>query len=145
MADVFTRKERSRVMAAVKGKGNKSTEQKLRSLLRSARLKGWRSHLTNLPGKPDFAFPKKRLAIFVDGCFWHACKRCRRNMTPSSNKTYWLRKIAGNVARDKKSVRALRAVGWKSLRIWEHQIQKSPIRCIDRIARPLRLGVKRKA
>jgi DNA mismatch endonuclease (patch repair protein) len=133
MADVFTRKERSRVMAAVKSKDNRSTEQKLRLLLRSSGLKGWRSHLTNLPGKPDFAFPKKKLAIFADGCFWHGCKRCRRNMSPSSNRSYWVRKIAGNVTRDKKSARALRALGWRPLRIWEHQLQRFPMRCLKLI------------
>jgi DNA mismatch endonuclease (patch repair protein) len=133
MTDVFTRKERSRVMAAIKGKGNRSTELKLRSLLRSSGIKGWRSHLTNLPGKPDFAFPKKKVAIFVDGCFWHGCKRCRRNMRPSSNRSYWIRKIAGNVARDKKETRALRAMGWLPLRIWEHQLQGFPMRCLKSI------------
>lgn len=137
--DTFNKKTRSAIMAAVKGKGNRSTEQKLRSLLRSSGIKGWRSQLANLPGKPDFAFPQRRLAIFVDGCFWHGCKRCRRNMTPSSNKPYWFRKIAGNVARDKESYRALRAIGWRPLSIWEHQLQKFPLRCIKTIQSALKI------
>jgi len=137
MTDVFTRKERSRVMAAVKSKGNRSTEQKLRSLLRSSGIKGWRSHLTSLPGKPDFAFPKQRVAIFVDGCFWHGCKRCRRNLGPSSNRSYWLLKIDSNVARDKKSAKALRTMGWISLQIWEHQLQRFPMRCLKTIQNAL--------
>jgi DNA mismatch endonuclease, patch repair protein len=143
MVDVFTREQCSRVMASIKGKGNRSTEQKLRLLLRSSKIKGWRSHLPNLPGKPDFAFPKQKVALFVDGCFWHGCKRCKRNMAPSANKSYWVRKITGNVARDKKTFRALRVTGWELLRIWEHQLQNSPVQCLNRIRNMLtRLSAK---
>ena len=77
MADVFSKRKRSQVMAAIRSKGNKDTELKLAAILRAHGIKGWRRHRP-LPGKPDFIFPKHRLAVFVDGCFWHGCRwHCR--------------------------------------------------------------------
>jgi len=84
-------------MAAIRSHGNKDTELKLVSILRAARITGWRRHQP-LPGRPDFIFRRQRLAVFVDGCFWHGCPRhCRM---PRGNREYWQRKIAGNVARE---------------------------------------------
>ena len=94
MADILTKKKRSAVMAKIRGRGNKATEVVFANLLRAHRLTGWRRHAP-LPGKPDFAFRQHRVAIFVDGCFWHGCPRhCR---FPASNRAYWLKKIAGNM------------------------------------------------
>lgn len=106
-------------MALVKGRGNKSTELRFVALLRSRRISGWRRH-TSLPGRPDFTFPAEKVAIFVDGCFWHGCKRCYRR--PKSNIEFWAGKLRENMNRDRRVDRRLRREGWKVLRIWEHSL-----------------------
>ncbi|HUS37773.1 MAG TPA: very short patch repair endonuclease [Verrucomicrobiae bacterium] len=134
MADTFTKPERSRIMAAVRSRGNKATELLLLSLLRAAKLKGWRRH-ANIPGRPDFIFAKERLAIFVDGCFWHGCaKHCRM---PASNKKYWDAKIERNVRRDRATSILLRKKGWRVLRIWEHDLKSRPTSVLARIQKQL--------
>lgn len=107
-------------MAAIRSKGNKDTELKLASILRSNGLTGWRRHRP-VRGKPDFVFPKQRLAVFVDGCFWHGCPKHGRN--PDSNQQYWLAKLKRNRTRDRQTDRALRLSGWKVLRLWEHDLR----------------------
>ena len=111
---------RSRVMARVKSKRNRSTEWRLRGLLIRSGLRGWRVNPDDLPGSPDFVFPTERLVIFTDGCFWHGCPRCKR--TPSSNVSYWERKISGNRKRDTATSAELRRQGWTVLRFWEHDL-----------------------
>src|SRR2546430_3690772 len=97
MADVLSKKKRSEVMASIRSSGNRDTEQKLIAILRAHGLTGWRRN-QKLLGKPDFVFLGERLAVFVDGCFWHGCPiHCRR---PSSNRGYWLPKILQNRKRD---------------------------------------------
>lgn len=108
-------------MAQVKSTGNKSTEARLIALLRLNRITGWRRSYP-LFGKPDIVFPKRKVVIFVDGCFWHGHpKKCR---LPETNRIYWIRKIARNVARDKEVTRSLRSRGWKVLRIWEDAVKR---------------------
>jgi DNA mismatch endonuclease (patch repair protein) len=75
MTDIWSKRKRSEVMSRIRGKGNKQTEQVLRRLMRQAGITGWRRHMPLL-GKPDFAFPKQKVAVFVDGCFWHGCRKC---------------------------------------------------------------------
>lgn len=118
--DTFTPQERSRIMSSVKAKGNKSTELKLLELFKLYKLKGWRrKYLIN--GNPDFVFPKARLAIFVDGCFWHGCsEHCR---IPKSNKEYWVTKINQNKKRDYKVTKELRGKNWMVIRLWEHELK----------------------
>jgi DNA mismatch endonuclease (patch repair protein) len=119
MADTFAKRERSRIMRAVKSHGNKSTELKLIGLFRKFGIKGWRRNYP-LKGNPDFVFPKKRIAVFADGCFWHG-HNCR-NTKPASNKEYWRAKIARNKKRDKTVVKYLRSNNWSVIRIWECRI-----------------------
>lgn len=119
MADVFTKAKRSAVMSRIRGRGNKDTEIALARLLRQNKITGWRRHLP-IFGRPDFAFPKQKLAVFVDGCFWHGCPRCY--CRPKSNRKYWDAKIARNRERDRKVSRELRRLGWRVIRIWEHDL-----------------------
>ncbi len=119
--DTFTSSKRSWIMAQVKSTGNRSTEMLLVAALREQGITGWRRSYP-LFGKPDLAFPRKRVAVFVDGCFWHGHPRkCR---VPKANRSYWLRKISRNVARDRLVTRTLRGKGWKVIRIWEDSVQK---------------------
>ena len=116
-------------MSRVRSRGNKSTEEKLTCLFRNAGIKGWRRQL-RLPGTPDFTFPEKRIAVFVDGCFWHGCPR--HSNLPVNNRVFWSKKMAANKARDRLVNRTLRKQGWRVVRIWEHAL-RNPQRCIQRI------------
>ena len=79
------------------------------------------SHRSKLPGKPDFVFPKPRLAVFVDGCFWHGCPK--HATWPKTNRAFWRKKIARNRARDREVGHALRRMGWRVIRVWEHGLR----------------------
>lgn len=121
MADTVSPKERSRIMAKVKGRGNKSTELKLIKFFKEYRIKGWRRKYP-LRGNPDFVFPKIKLAIFVDGCFWHGCEEhCR---IPESNHEYWVGKINKNIKRDIQVNKELQEKRWVVIRLWEHELKK---------------------
>ena len=124
MTDTFSTKQRSEIMKAVKSKGNKSTEIKLIEIFRRHHVIGWRRN-SNLAGHPDFIFPKNRIAVFADGCFWHG-HNCR-NVTPSENAEYWQNKIKRNKARDKAITKELTVKGWKVVRIWECEIKKGKV------------------
>lgn len=124
MVDTFSKTERSRIMSRVKSKNNKSTELGFISIIKEKNIIGWRRNYP-LIGKPDFVFPKQRIAIFIDGCFWHKCpKHCRM---PSSNKEYWNQKIEKNRVRDIKTTKLLKEKGWFVIRIWEHEIKQRKI------------------
>jgi DNA mismatch endonuclease, patch repair protein len=122
--DTVSPLERSRIMTKVKSGGNKSTEAAFASLLRREGVSGWRRRYP-LEGSPDFVFPQKRLAVFVDGCLWHGCAHhCR---VPHTHRAYWVQKIARNRRRDKRTRRILRVKGWRVIRIWEHEIKTSAV------------------
>lgn len=122
--DAFDKVTRSRVMSRIKSTGTKSTEWKFRSLLMRAGIRDWKiGHHTGLPGSPDFIFHSVRVVVFVDGCFWHGCRYCRT--IPRSNRAFWFAKIQKNRIRDKKVKRSLHALGWKVLRIWEHELKEN--------------------
>lgn len=119
--DHVSLKKRSWIMSRVKSSGNRSTELELITLLRKNGIKGWRRRYP-LIGSPDFVFPKSKVAVFVDGYFWHGHpQKCR---IPNTNKSYWEQKIARNVTRDRLVTRALREKGWAVIRIWEDAINK---------------------
>jgi DNA mismatch endonuclease (patch repair protein) len=84
-----------------------------------------------LPGTPDFAFPKNRVAVFVDGCFWHGCPR--HASFPATRRDFWLKKFAANKARDRRVNRELRKRGWRVLRLWEHELSKLGMVSLRRI------------
>lgn len=125
-------------MGAIRAKGNKDTELLLISVFRKHKITGWRRHLP-LPGRPDFTFRQQRVVIFIDGCFWHACKRHFR--MPSSNTIYWERKFSANQKRDRSVTKTLRKRGWRVLRIWEHELQiKNAKQLLRRIQQALSVG-----
>jgi len=122
MADSISQAKRSAVMAAVKSCENKTTELKFIQILRKFGLNGWRRK-QHLVGKPDFIFRNKKLAIFIDGCFWHGCSLCYRR--PKSNQGYWDKKVQRNRSRDTIVSQSLEMKGWRVLRIWEHELNDS--------------------
>jgi DNA mismatch endonuclease (patch repair protein) len=127
---------RSELMSRIRSRGNVSTEARLLRLLRAERLGGWRRHLP-LPGSPDFAWRREKIAVFVDGCFWHG-HDCGKNIKPRHNAEAWQRKIRGNRRRDRRVYRELRRLGWRVLRIFECQLSKRPEACVRRIVRLLK-------
>jgi DNA mismatch endonuclease, patch repair protein len=129
MADTISKEERSRIMARVRSRDNRSTELQLIALLRKGGITGWSRHAP-ITGKPDVVFREFRLAIFIDGCFWHGCSEHLR--LPKTNSAYWRAKILKNMARDRDASKTLRNKGWVVLRIWEHEL-KTPIRAYRRI------------
>lgn len=122
---------RRELMSRVRSTGNQTTEKRLASLLRKANLPGWRRHQP-LPGRPDFIWPSLKVAVFVDGCFWHG-HNCGKNVTPKTNAQAWKDKIERTKARDRQATRKLRRLGWGVIRIWECRLTKSPERCVQRI------------
>lgn len=120
---------RSRIMAAVRSK-NTSTELRLRRALWAAGIKGYRVHIT-LPGTPDITFTRVRVAVFIDGCFWHRCPQCFR--PPKSRPEYWEPKIKRNVERDNTVNHQLSDQGWHVLRFWEHEVNDNLPACVRRV------------
>jgi len=129
MVDVLSKEERSAVMSAVRSRGNRSTELKVIAIFRSHAITGWRRN-QRLRGSPDFVFHRERLAVFIDGCFWHGCPRHLR--LPASNVAYWKAKLERNHARDRKVDSTLRRAGWSVVRIWEHALAE-PARVARRV------------
>lgn len=137
MVDIYSPAKRSEVMSRVRGHGNKDTELALIRLFRHFGIRGWRRN-QQVFGKPDFVFPKTKVAVFVDGCFWHGCpKHCS---LPRNNRPFWRSKLAANKARDQQVSRALRKAGWRVLRIWEHDLAKRPEACLRKVRAALGSG-----
>ncbi|MGB8647074.1 MAG: very short patch repair endonuclease [Anaerolineae bacterium] len=120
MTDNLTPEDRRKTMQAVKGKGTR-LERQLAGMLAAMQLSGWRRNAYDIAGKPDVVFDG-RLAIFIDGCFWHGCPHCKRKL-PRTNRRYWTRKIQRNVALALKHNRSLRRQGLAVVRIWEHEMR----------------------
>ena len=140
--DNVTADERSRIMASVRSRGNRSTEAALSRAFRKAGVRGWRrQQVIRLPRseltvRPDFVFPERRLVVFVDGCLWHLCPVHAR--IPASNRQYWIKKLQRNVTRDRTVDRCLRRHRWKVVRIWEHSVKKTADTAIRRVNRALK-------
>lgn len=120
MTDRVSPETRSRVMSSVKSKGSK-IEQAFESLLIDEERQNCVKHSPNITGKPDFAFPDAKVAVFVDSCFWHGCDEHLR--LPASNQDYWIKKIERNKRRDREVEETLSSEGWRVLRIWEHDLK----------------------
>ena len=121
MSDIFSSEKRSAVMKAVKSRNTKTTELKMIEIFKELHIIGWRRTYP-LIGKPDFVFPKKRIVIFVDGCFWHG-HDCR-NVTPSDNAEFWEAKRLYNKKHDEEVTQTLVQKNWTVIRIWECELKK---------------------
>lgn len=125
----------TKVMKANKSKDTKP-EMILRKALREAGFPGYRLHWKKAPGHPDIAYPGKKVAIFVNGCFWHRCPHCNLP-TPKRNQEYWVPKFERNVERDKKEQEDLIRLGWTVEVVWECEIKKDLGGVVCRITRHL--------
>ena len=112
---------RSRMMRSIR-KTNTGPEKVVRRQLRKLGAIGYRLHVRDLPGRPDIAFLRRRLAIFVHGCFWHQHSGCHLAKRPSARPDYWLPKLARNRERDSASLAALEGLGWRTLVVWECEL-----------------------
>lgn len=121
MTDVFDKEKRSSIMQCVRSKGNKSTEIKLIQVFAENGITGWRRNY-QVKGHPDFVFPKRKIAVFVDGCFWHG-HDCR-NTRPSDNQEYWQKKRERNIQHDLEVTELFEKRGWTVIRIWECELKK---------------------
>lgn len=111
---------RSKTMSSIRGNGNKTTEVSMRMLMVRSGVSSWRMNNRAIEGKPDFFFPSARVAIFVDGCFWHCCPRCGH--FPKTRSAFWRAKLVGNKLRDRRTSSNLKTKGIRVIRIWEHAL-----------------------
>lgn len=121
MADVFDARKRSEIMSKVHSKNNRSTELMLIQFFKENNIVGWKRNYP-VKGHPDFVFLDKKIAIFVDGCFWHG-HDCR-NTRPSDNADYWTKKRERNMKHDKEITALFERRGWIVIRIWECELKK---------------------
>ena len=121
MADVFDSKKRSDIMSKVRSNNNKSTELALIKFFKENKITGWKRNYP-VKGHPDFVFLDKKIAVFVDGCFWHG-HDCR-NTRPSDNAEYWQKKRERNIKHDKEVTAMFENRGWTVIRIWECELKK---------------------
>jgi DNA mismatch endonuclease (patch repair protein) len=108
-------------MSRIRGRGNRSTEVAFRMRLVRSGVRGWVLNSRLFSTRPDIYFPRKRLAIFLDGCFWHFCPRCGR--LPNIRQKFWFQKFSSNRRRDRREVARLKQHGIRSVRIWEHELK----------------------
>ncbi len=131
MADVFTSKKRSEIMSKIRSKNTRPELLVFREL-RKRKIYFYK-HYAKIPGKPDIALPRKKIAVFIDGDFWHGYKfKIQRQRLP---RKYWVKKIENNIIRDRKVSRELRRMGWQVLRIWEHEIRLKQNNALSKIAK----------
>lgn len=129
MTDKVDRETRSRNMAAVRARDT-APELALRQALVAVGLRGYRLHCRNIPGRPDIAWPSRRVAIFVDGAFWHGHPSA---FTPGKSGPFWDRKIGANIERDRRTDEKLRSAGWTVVRLWDFEVEADPLGCAERI------------
>lgn len=120
-----------RLMQGVSGKGNRTTEARLRAGLARAGVRGWKINYRPVTGTPDFFFPQEQVSVFVDGCFWHGCPTCGH--IPKKRSSFWTAKIDRNRQRDDERSALLRKQGIRVLRFWEHDLKASLNKCVLKI------------
>jgi DNA mismatch endonuclease (patch repair protein) len=119
VTDCFNPEERSRIMSRIRSNGNYSTEIRFIRMMWRYGVAGWRRR-SKLPGRPDFIFTKCKVAVFIDGDFWHGNPKKFR--IPKSNCSYWQEKIMGNRNRDRRINKELKTLGWRVIRYWESSL-----------------------
>lgn len=134
-APIPERESISKVMSANKAKNTKP-ELLLRKILWKEGIMGYRLHQTNIPGKPDIVFNSKKIAVFVNGCFWHRCPHCKLEL-PKTNQDFWRKKFEANITRDKNKIKELKSEGWISITIWECQIKKNIPKVVEKLKEKL--------
>lgn len=127
--DVHTKQQRSYNMSRIRSKNTKP-EIKFRKYVWDNGLRGYRIH-SKLPGKPDLYFGKTKVAVFIDGCFWHKCPKCY--VPPKSNKKFWREKIEKNIARDIKNDVTLKEMGIDIIRFWDHELKDNVDKCFKKV------------
>ena len=132
MRDFMSPEKRSYIMSCIRSK-NTAPERRLGSALHRLGLR-YRKHSADLPGKPDFVFPRHHLVVFVDGDFWHGW---RLPLWEKKLKPYWKRKIRYNRRRDRSNRAKLRRRGWTVVRIWEHELNKSMDKAVAKVLRAI--------
>lgn len=135
MADIISPEDRSRVMSRIKLRDT-APELTLRRALWAAGLRYRLCLKVQLPGRPDIVFPGSRVAVFVDGCFWHGCPI--HGHIPKSRESYWGPKLTRNIQRDAEVTARLAGQGWRVLRFWEHQVRKELAKCVSEVAATVR-------
>jgi len=135
MGDNLTKKQRSFCMSRIRSKHTKP-EKLVRKTLRELEFK-YKLHVKNLPGKPDIIVSKRKTAIYINGCFWHQHKNCRKAVMPKSNLRYWKNKLKRNVSKQKEDLKLIKKMGWAPLIIWECQT-KRPSFLADKIRKALK-------
>lgn len=137
MADTRTPEQRKRIMAAIRSKDT-GPELRLRRALFGAGVRGWRCHYCRAPGNPDLAWPGLRVAVFVDGAFWHGHPSRHK---PGRSGAYWDSKIARNIARDRAADAALTGAGWTVVRVWDFEVRRDLPAALSRVIAALRSRV----
>lgn len=139
--DFLTPETRSRVMARIRSKDTKP-ELALRQALWAVGVRGWRCHPKTVPGKPDLAFTKLKIAVFVDGRFWHGHPDY---FTFGKSGAYWDAKITRTQERDRAANEALAVADWTVLRFWDFEVEADVVACataVEAAVRSARLGVR---
>lgn len=131
MTDVFSKQKRSEIMSLIRSQ-NTAIEAKVFRFLRKNDIY-FQKHYKRAVGSPDIALPRKKIAIFIDGDFWHGWKFKKSKLYSSGE--YWRPKIESNILRDRATVRRLKREGWKVLRIWEHDLKKKEKETLEKIKR----------
>lgn len=122
MPDKFSKEVRSKIMSSIRSK-NTQPELVIRKMIWS-KGKRYRIHDRTVYGTPDISNRRKKLAVFIDGCFWHGCRKC--STVPQTNTSFWKKKISDNRKRRKKVVSKLKLDGWNMMEFWEHDVKENP-------------------
>lgn len=135
MSDIYSSDKRSKIMARVKGTDTQ-LEIKVRKTLFSLGYR-FRKNDRRLPGKPDIVLPKYKCVIFINGCFWHGHKNCTKASIPKTRTEWWKKKINETIERDKANVEKLQLLGWKVLTVWECDLKRDYLECINKLVNEL--------
>lgn len=133
MTDTRTPEKRRQIMSAVRSRDT-HPELQFRRALYAAGIRGWRCHYRPAAGTPDIAWPGRRVAVFIDGAFWHGHRSRHR---PGRSGAYWDEKIARNVERDRRVDNELAASGWTVVRLWDFEVRKTPAACVEQVRQAL--------